>query len=167
MHHGGFCSYHAGLLFAIGGGYHPWDPSLADYNPAGFSGIAKELVAGLDRFGHQCHPGLVDPRTVTEKSLAGWDLAGWDLVGWDPVGWDLVGWDLVGHNHSAVRRIGFGKDPAGWRLDHHTAVVLGTEMGSVGRRSDRRTAVAVHRIETFFLRVVIGVSNDERVNYGK
>ena len=162
MHHGGFCSYHAGLLFAIGGGCHPWDPSLADYNPAGFLGIAKELVAGLDRFGHQCHPGLVDPRTVTEKGLAGWDLAGWDLVGWDP-----VGWDLVGHNHSAVRRIGFGKDPAGWRLDHHTAVVLGTEMGPVGRRSDRRTVVAVHRIETFFLRVVIGVSNDERVNYGK
>ena len=77
--------------------------------------------------------------------------------------------DLVGHNHSelAVRRIGFGKDPVGWRLDHHTVVVLGTETGPVGRRSDRRTVVAVHRIETFSWRVVIEVSNDERVNYGK
>ena len=132
---------------------------MADYNPAGFLGIAKELVAGLDRFGHQCQPGLVAPRTVTEKGLAGWDLAGWDLAGLD----------LVGHNHSelAVRRIGFGKDPVGRRLDHHTVVVLGTETGPVGRRSDRRTVVAVHRIETFSWRVVIEVSNDERVNYGK
>ena len=40
-------------------------------------------------------------------------------------------------------------------------------MGPVGRRSDRRTVVAVHRIETFFLRVVIEVLNDEQVNYEK
>ena len=97
---------------------------------------------------------------MTEKGLAGWDL----------VGLDPVGWDLVGHNHFAefaVCRIGFGKDPAGQRLDRHTVVLLGIEMGPVGRRSDRRTVVAVRRIETFSLRVVIGVSNDEQVNYGK
>ena len=40
-------------------------------------------------------------------------------------------------------------------------------MGLVGRRSDRRTVVAVHRIETFSLIVVIEVSNDERVSYEK
>ena len=40
-------------------------------------------------------------------------------------------------------------------------------MGPVGRRSDRRTVVAVHRIETFSLKVVIEVPNEELVNYGK
>ena len=112
--------------------------------------IARDLVAaGLDRFGHQYQPGLVAPRTVTET--------------------DLAGWDPVGHNHSdlAVRRIGFGKDPVGWRPDHHTVVVLGTEMGPVGRRSGLRTVAADLRIETFSLRVVIEVSSDERVNYEK
>ena len=82
MHHGLF-PFPDGHLFAIGGENHPGDssfgPSLAGYNPAAYLGIAKELVAGLDRFGRQ--PGLVDPRTVTEKGLAGWDPVGWDPVG--------------------------------------------------------------------------------------
>ena len=69
----GLLSFLDGHLFAFRDEYHPSDPSfgpsLAGYNPAGYLGIAKELVAGLDRFGRQ--PGLVDPRTVTEKGLAG------------------------------------------------------------------------------------------------
>ena len=40
-------------------------------------------------------------------------------------------------------------------------------MGPVGRHSDRHTVVAVHRIETFSLIVVIEVLNDERGNYEK
>ena len=40
-------------------------------------------------------------------------------------------------------------------------------MDPVGQRSDRRTVVAVHRIETFSLTVVIEVSNDEQVNCEK
>ena len=81
MHHGLFPLLD-GHLFAIGDENHLCDPSfgpsLAGYNPAGYSGVAKELVAGLDRFGRQL--GLVDPHTVTEKGLAGWNPVGWDLV---------------------------------------------------------------------------------------
>ncbi len=58
MHHGFGCPFPDGLLYcvAIRDEHHPCDPSLgpslADYNPAGCLGMAKELVAGLDRFGH-------------------------------------------------------------------------------------------------------------------
>ena len=95
MHHGYCCAFDYGHFFAFRDEDHPcfpsFGPSLAGYNPAGYLGIAKELVAGLDRLSHQRQPGLVDRRTVTEKGPAGWDLVGWDPVGWDPVGWDPVG----------------------------------------------------------------------------
>ena len=70
--HLGLLSFLDGHLFASRDENHPCDsfgPSSAGYNPAGYLGIAKELAAGLGRFGRQ--PGLVDPRTVTEKGPAG------------------------------------------------------------------------------------------------